>query len=422
MGILQSLFAMGSITTTASDAGQWSTSAGQAKRTLSGEPVSPGSALSLSTYFACLRAISEDTAGMPIYLYGKDGAGRLKLVEGHPAQRLMQSSPNGEMAAHSWRESLAGNAMGWGNGYAEIQRAANGKPIALWPIHPSRVVMRRIDGRLVYDVFFKSGTVRLEQRDCFHVHGYSEDGLTGISIARMGAESIGLSLAAQDYGASFFGNGANPGLVLIHPGRLSEQGQKALRNSWMKQYGGPENAHKPAVVVEGIKVERTSIPPNDAQFLETRQFQVEEICRWFRCPPHIVQHLMRATNSNIEHQGLEYVQHTLTPWATRIEREAERKLLDPSEQEKYSFRHDFRELMRGDGAARSNYYRTMISTGVMMPNEAREMERLNTVDIPAANQLFLQGAMATLDRIASQPAPAIPQDNNPSKNEGNIAP
>lgn len=390
----------------------WMSDVAQSRRTLAGAQVSPATSMTLSTYYACLRSIAEDVGKITLHLYeGQDAEGGRKktMATESPLYRLLRWQPCPESTSQTFRETLTGNALGWGNGYAEIQRTASGKPIALWPIHPSRVRMQRVDGQVVYDVMsseWQAGaTVRLASKDVLHIHGVGEDGVSGLSIARLAAESIGLGLSMQDFGASYFGNGSHTSMIIMHPGKYSEVAEKTLRESWQKMYSGPENAHKTAVLWDGSKVERTSIPPNEAQFLEGRQFQVEEICRWFRMPPHKVQHLLRATFSNIEHLDIEYVRDTLMPWLVRWESEISRKLIPEADQTRYAARHDVSELMRGDSAARSNYLRSMISTGAMTINEARELEGFNPVDDDIGEALFMQGAMTTVERIVEGQAP-----------------
>lgn len=398
----------------ASNTNYWMTNVAQSKRTLAGAQVSPTTSMTLSTYFACLRSISEDVGKITLILYeGQDGDGKRKSpAVDNPVYRLLKLYPSPEITSQVFRETLTGNALGWGNGYAEIQRSASGKPVALWPIHPSRVRMSRVDGNIVYDVnsseWQAGASVRLPAQDVLHIHGIGEDGSMGLSIARQAAETIGLGLSMQDFGSSYFGNGSHTSMIVTHPGKYNEVAEKTLRESWQKMYSGPENAHKVAVLWDGSKIEKTSIPPNEAQFLEGRQFQVEEICRWFRMPPHKVQHLLRATFSNIEHLDIEYVRDTLMPWLVRWEGEVCRKLLSEQEQTRYIARHNISELMRGDSAARSNYIRSMISAGALTINEAREMEDLNPVDDEIGNKLFMQGAMTTVEKIIEQPAPMNP--------------
>ncbi len=388
---------------------------GVGKRTIAGERVSPATALTLSTWFACIRNISEDIGKLPFELYQVQAKGRT-LATSHPARSIISATPNRETTAMSFRETLTGWALGWGNGYAEIERDGAGQPIALWPIHPYRVRIRRVNGALVYDVYTSDlissnvPAVSLPASDVLHIRGFGDDPLCGLSTARMAAEAIGHSLALQTFGSAFFGNGATLGVTLEHPGKLSEPAQVRLRETWVKAHSGADNAHKLAILEEGMKANRTSVPPDEAQFIESRAFQIHEIARFFRMPVHKIQMMDRATFSNIEQQSIEYVVDCLQPWLTRWEQECQRKLLDPREVDSYVVRHTVVELMRGDSTARSNYYRTMISTGVMTPNEAREMESMNRSTDPSADMLYMQGAMSTLERIVEgPPAPVAPQ-------------
>jgi HK97 family phage portal protein len=382
------------------------------RRTVSGENISPARALTISTYFACVRNISEDVGKMPFELYKLQSNGGRKRALGHIARKLLRYRANKEMTARTFRELLTGWAVSWGNGYAEIERDRVGNPVALWPIHPSRMIVRRIDGEIVYDVVSSDngspvGAVRLAPRDVLHIRGFGDDPLCGLSVARLAVESLGLSMAAETFGASFFGNGANYGTVLEHPGKLSPDARVNLRTSWKNAYGGgAARGNDVALLEEGVKATKVTIPPEDAQFLETRTFQVHETCRWFRMPVHKVQQMDRATFTNIEQQALEYIGDCLMSWTGRWEGEAEFKLVDERDAESYQAEHEASALIRGDMAARSNYSRTMISTGVLSPNEARGLEGLPPSEEEGTDNLFLQGAMQTIERIATGPAPA----------------
>lgn len=385
---------------------------GFGRKTIAGENVSPATALTLSTWFACVRAIAEDVGKLPFVMYKRQTKGGKKHALDHPVYSILQTTPNPDVTAMTFRETMTGWALSWGNAYAEIERDGTGAPIALWPIHPARVRVRRVDGGIVYDVWspeWEAGdVVRLPAANMLHIRGFGDDPICGLSVARLAAESIGLSLAQQTFGSAFFGNGATLGTVLEHPGVLSEPAQTRLRVSWGKIHGGADNAHKLAILEEGMKANKISVPPDEAQFIESRTFQNHEIARFFRMPVHKIQQMDRATFSNIEQQSIEYVVDCLQPWLTRWEQECQRKLLDPREVGQYVIEHTVVVLMRGDSAARSNYYRTMISTGVMTPNEAREMESMNPVPGEVGDQLYMQGAMSTLDRIVAGPPPGAP--------------
>jgi HK97 family phage portal protein len=414
MSFLRAIFAPKASFGDISDPYNFLLGGGVGKRTTAGERVSPATALTLSTWLACIRNIAEDIGKLPFELYQVKTGGRT-LATSHPARSIMSIAPNPEISAMTFRETLTGWALGWGNGYAEIERDAAGAPVALWPIHPWRVRIQRVNGAIVYDVYAADlissnvKAVRLEARDVLHIRGFGDDPLCGLSTARMAAEAIGLSLAAQTFGAAFFGNGATLGLTLEHPGKLSEPAQVRLRESWAKAHAGADNAHKLSILEEGMKANRVTVPPDEAQFIESRAFQIHEIARFFRMPVHKIQMMDRATFSNIEQQSIEYVVDCLQPWMTRWEQECQRKLIDARDVDMYIVRHTVVELMRGDSTARSNYYRTMISTGVMTPNEAREMESMNRSKDPSADSLYMQGAMSTLERIVEgPPAPVAP--------------
>lgn len=378
-----------------------------ARKTTSGEYVSPAKAMTLSVWFACVRAIAEDVGKLPLIVYKRVGQNKERAT-GTPLYRLLHDAPNPEQTPSAFRETVNGWAESWGNGYAEIQRASDGSPIALWPIHPSRARVCRFEGEVYLDVFAPmvggdAQGVRLPYRDVIHIRGFGDDPLAGLSVAGLAAESLGVSLAAQTYGASFFGNGANPSVVLTHPGKMSEPAQANLRESWKKRHSGSRNANGVAVLQEGIKLEKLTCPPEEAQFLETRQFQIPEIARWFRMPPHKVQDLSRATFSNIEHQSVEYLTDALMPWLVRWEQELTRKLMTERERAELVIEHLVDAVLRTDAVSRSNYYRTMIQIGAMAPDEARARENLNPIPGGAGARFYIQGAMVPLEDAGKQP-------------------
>ena len=401
--------------------------------TQAGIRVNPQSAMGLSTYYACIRAISEDVGKLPLLTYQRLEPRGKKRLPDHWAYPLLHDAPNADMTAMTFREVLTHHALGWGNGYAEIVRRGDGIPGALYPIHPSRVHLQRdAQGRLVYDVYGNDGiyaaagisaqAIRLQQDDVLHIKGLGSDGYTGYSIVQLAAESLGLTLAAQTFGAAFFGGGAALGGVLEHPGKLGDTAKVYLRESWQQLYGGPFNAGKTAILEEGLKYTRLGIPPEEAQFLETRTFQVPEICRWLRVPPHKVQHLDNAHYTNIEHQNLEYITDTLMPWFVRWEGELRRKLF--ADEPDIFAEHLILGLLRGDQAARSQYYKTRFELGTLSPNDIRELENENPITADEGGEMYYIAAnnfrplkavaqeALTPEDIAPQPfAPQIPSRN-----------
>jgi HK97 family phage portal protein len=398
------------------------------RKTLSGQRITPNSALTCSAYFAALRSISEDIAKLPIQVFrmSPDHDERTPLYD-HPVYRLLNICPNDEMTAIVYRETMQHWAMGWGGAFAEIERNGRGEPVAKWPIHPSRVViMRDKNNRIFYrirgnysaDMLVESAPfkdVDLPAEDVFHLHGLGPMGNTGYSILRLAAESIGVALSAQTFGATFFGNGTNVNGILTHPGALTDVGYQRLRESWSQRYQGPQNANKPAILEEGMKWEPTSIPPEEAQFLETRQFQVEEIARWFRMPPHKLQQLLRATFSNIESQNIEYADDCLSPWTVRWNQETKRKLFGINDSLVYC-EHDMRQLKRADMATRTKYYQARFACGSISPDEIRAAEGENPIPDGSGKKYFVQINLASLENAGELPEPgAVGPDGKPLK-------
>ena len=353
---------------------EWSMGGG--RTTQAGEVISSERALAISAYYACLRCISEDVAKLPLIVYRRMARGKERYRE-HPLYVRLHDQPNDDMGSMEFRQLLQFWACGWGGGFAEI--AWSGTGAKLHPIHPSRVTINPSingGGRIYSVANERAAPTFLQAENVFHLHGLGNE-LGGYSVARIAAESLGLTLAAQTFGSSFFGNGSTVNGVLTHPNHLGEGAQENLRKSWADRYGGPYNASKPAILEEGMKWERIGIPPEEAQFLETRMFQVEEVCRWFRMPPHKIQHLLRATFSNIAHQAIEYVVDTLTPWLTRWEQEIQRKLF-VGEPDLFA-EHLTLGLLRGDEAARVAFYNGMFMIGSMSQNDIREAENMNGI-------------------------------------------
>ena len=378
-----SLFAV--VTTNTSDLRNpnlWVTSALSGSRpTTSGENVGPDTPLAIPAYFAAMRAISEDIAKLPLITYKRLATGKSR-AEDHPLATLLRTQPNPMMGAQAFRETLTGSALTWGNGYAQIVRNDLGRIDSLWIIHPGRVLVRRRPNNV--DVFYEvrgpTGKVgELEPNEIIHIHGIGPDGISGFSVAQIGAESHGISLASQKFAGSFYGNGANMSGVFQHPARLKEEARKRIVDSIAENFGGgAENANKFMVLWEGLQFTPLSIPPEQAQFLESRQFSVEEIARWFRIPPHKIQHLTRATFNNIEQQGLDYHIDTLGPWIGRWEEEIKRKLFGVDDKVFFA-EHLIDALLRADSKARGAFYKAQLQNGSMSQNEIRERENLNGI-------------------------------------------
>lgn len=371
-----------------------------------GMNVNHDTAMQFSAVFRAISYISAQLAMMPWrVMIEKNNKKEIKAT--HPTDRLLHRNPNPEQTPFSFVEQLIAHALSWGNGYAEIERDLSGRAIALWPITPDRVEVKRIEGQVIYEISNSAGAKSfMLPEQIFHLRGPGFDGLVGYSVITLASRSIGLGQAAEQFGASFFQNGTITGMKVEAPEQLSDSAKKNLIESLEKAHKGPGNAFKAIVAEEGVKLGNLVIPPEDAQFLQTRQFQVDDIARWFGLPPHKLQSMEKATFSNIEHQSIEVVGDALQPWATRLEQEANRKLFRQRASEFYT-KINLNSLLRGDVKARAEFYREMWNLGVLSVNEIREYEDLNP--IPNGEKRFVQLNMTTLDKAGEEPvAPPAP--------------
>lgn len=347
----------------------------------SGVAVNEITALYSTTVFACIRILAETLSSLPLGAYKSvDGGGSERDIN-HPLDYLLHSSPNPEMTSVEWMEAMMGHAALRGNCYSEIQFSNSGYPLALWPLRPDRVVPRRDlqTWDIVYDIYLpRSGRVTLPAANVLHIRTLSMDGIIGYSpICMAGKEAIGLSLAAEEYGARFFSNDATPGGILEHPKQLSQPAQDRLKLNWENRHEGLSNSHRMQILEEGMQWKQVGIAPQDAQMLESRKFQVSEICRIWRIPPHKVQDLDKATFSNIEHQAIEFVVDCIVPWVVRWEKAMNIKLFTPTEQKKYYTKFSVNGLLRGDIASRYAAYAIGRQWGWLCPDDIRALEDMN---------------------------------------------
>ncbi|HUV64848.1 MAG TPA: phage portal protein, partial [Sedimentisphaerales bacterium] len=369
--------------------------------TVSGERVTPATAMGIAAFFACVRNISEDVAKLPVHTYRREEKKRTEIDT--PVHYLLNVEANPEMSAMSFRETLTAHAAAFGNGYAEIEWNRRVEPIAFWPLDPTTVALKREAGRLYYEVRVDGVATPVMPYDMIHIHGLGDMGLSGYQIPHLAREALGAILASQKFAAAFFGNGTWLGGVLQHPAKLGDKALQHLRETWVDRHGGAANAMKPAILEEGMTYNQLGIAPEQAQFLETRQFGVEEVCRWFRMPPHKVQHLLRATFSNIEQQALEYVGDCLMPWLIRWEQEMKRKLFSVYTQKNVYLKHNVTALLRADSAARQSYYASMIQNGAYSINDVRELEDMNP--IPNGDKHYHQSNMIEVGEKPEPPKP-----------------
>ena len=362
----------------------------------SGKRVTEQSAMQMTAVYSCVRILSEAVAGLPIHLYRYNDTGGKEKAMDHPLYFLLHDEPNPEMTSFIFRETLMTHLLLWGNAFAQIIRNGKGEVVALYPLMPSRMTVDRDEnGQLYYQYNVSSddaptmneGTVKLAPYEVLHVPGLGFDGLVGYSPIAMAKNAIGMAIACEEYGAKFFSNGAAPSGVLEHPGTLKDPGK--IRESWNSTFGGSSNAHKVAVLEEGMKYTPISISPNEAQFLETRKFQINEIARIFRVPPHMVGDLEKSSFSNIEQQSLEFVKYTLEPWLVRLEQSIVRALLSPDEKKDYFVKFNVDGLLRGDYQSRMSGYATARQNGWMSANDIRELENLDRIPAEDGGDLYL---------------------------------
>lgn len=346
--------------------------------TTSGKAVNESTAMQTTAVYACVRILAETIASLPLHLYKYTENGKEKALE-HSLYYKLHDEPNSEMTSFVFRETLMSHLLLWGNAYAQIIRDGRGNVLSLYPLLPDRMIVDRTStGDLYYEYRKDTGTVILRSDEVLHIPGLGFDGLVGYSPIAMAKNAIGMALATEEYGAKFFANGANPGGVLEHPGVVKDPTK--IRESWNAVYQGSGNAHRIAVLEEGMKFQSIGIPPEQAQFLETRKFQTEEICRIFRVPPHLVANLDKATFSNIEHQSISFVVHTIRPWLVRLEQSLNKALFSQSEKGKYFVSFVVDGLLRGDYVSRMQGYSVGIQNGFLSPNDVRELENMNVIE------------------------------------------
>ena len=349
-----------------------------------------------SAVYACVRVLSETLASLPLHVYKYVDNGGKEMQTQHYLYPILHDNPNPEMTSFVFRETLMSHLLIWGNAYAQIIRDGRGRVLAMYPLLPNRMeVDRAPSGALVYtyrlsidDVQYKQETtLTLGPDDVLHIPGLGFDGLVGYSPIAMAKNAIGMALATEEYGATFFANGANPGGVLEHPGVIKDP--QKVRDSWNSAYQGGGKAHKVAVLEEGMSYKTIGIPPEQAQFLETRKFQLNEIARIFRVPPHMIGDLDRSSFSNIEQQGLEFVKYTLDPWVIRWEQVLQKSLVLPSEKNSLFVKFNVDGLLRGDYAKRMSGYALARQNGWMSANDIREMENMNQIPAEEGGDLYL---------------------------------
>lgn len=381
-----------------------------------GLQLSRGDALMLSAVWACMAVIAQNIAAAPCNIYEPvEGTKKRKRIERDNRVWLLNVRPNDEMTAIAFREALFFQALADGNSYAEIGRDRAGRVAALYPLVTERVTPRRAeDGRLVYDVREEDGSIRtIEARDVFHLRGPSVSGLMGENLIARAARSLAVAAAHERFSAAFYGRGAQLGGIAKFPGKTTKEQKDALRQSWEENHAGLTKAHRLLVLEDGAEFVPTTVDPQKASLVEDKKFSVEEIARWFGVPLHKIQHLEHATFSNIEHQGLEFVNGCLHPWSVRYCQELNAKIFNTGAKGPWWYAElDLSHLVRGDAKTRAEAAAAWVSNGIKSRNEVRAEEGLDDVG-ELGDLLTVQSNMTTLDRInvvepgtAARPAPA----------------
>ena len=358
----------------------------------SGKVVTERTSLQITAVYACVRILSEAVAGLPLHFY-KYGANK----------------PNPEMTSFIFRETLMTHLLLWGNAYAQIIRNGKGDVVALYPLMPNKMTVQRDDNGEIYYLYSKSveegkpedaGYIVLRKEDVLHIPGLGFDGLVGYSPIAMAKNAIGLAIATEEFGSKFFANGAAPSGVLEHPGTIKDPTK--VREAWLSQFGGSSNSGKVAVLEEGMKYTPISISPEQAQFLETRKFQINEIARIFRVPPHMVGDLEKSSFSNIEQQSLEFVKYTLQPWIVRWEQNLNKSLIKKEDKNKFFFSFNVEGLLRGDYQSRMNGYAVARQNGWMSANDIRSLENMDLIPAEDGGDLYLiNGNMLPLNKAGA---------------------
>ena len=372
----------------------------------SGKSVTERSAMQMTAVYACVRILSEAVAGLPLHFYRYKEDGSKEMAIDTNLYHLLHDEPNPEMSSFVFRETLMTHLLLWGNAYAQIIRNGKGEIIALYPLMPNKMQVDRDESGKLYYTYTRSegeantmqgSSVTLEPKDVLHIPGLGFDGLVGYSPIAMAKNAIGLAIATEEFGSKFFANGAAPSGVLEHPGTIKDPTR--VREAWQSQFGGSGNSGKVAVLEEGMKYTPISISPEQAQFLETRKFQINEIARIFRVPPHMVGDLEKSSFSNIEQQSLEFVKYTLDPWVVRWEQSLSRSLLSEDEKKVYFFKFKLEGLLRGDYQSRMNGYAIARQNGWMSANDIRELEDLDKLTPEQGGDLYLiNGNMLPLNQ------------------------
>ena len=368
----------------------------------SGVSVTPDTALTYSAVYAAVRCIAESVSSLPLNYYERLPAGGKAHAKANPLHHLLHDEPNPEMTSLQWREASMAHLLLHGNSYTEIVRDLEGNAVELWPIDPTMVAPKRTDsGELYYEL--NRGKNFITAGNMLHIPGLSFDGISGVSPITLARQSLGLSMAIEQFGAGYFGRGARPGGVLTFPGQLSPEARQNLRRSFEELHAGGANSHRVALLEAGLKWEAIGVPPDDSQFLQSREFQVIEVARWFNLPPNKLKDLSKTSYNSLEQMEISFVVDTLRPWLVRWEQQLNRKIIRPKDRGSYFFEHNVDGMLRGDQASRYTAYSVGRNWGWLSVNEIREKENMNPID---GGDVYMQPMNMQAINTAPTAAPA----------------
>ena len=394
MGIISSIKEKRSNTSNLKDPKKWLIdffNGGQ--ETYAGKRVNEETALKTSAVYACVDRLSSAMAALPLQIHKRTDKGR-ETARNHFAYKMLHDEPNPEITSFTFRQLQMAHLLLWGNSYAEIAKDGANRARELWPVPPWKIEPKKDSQGVYYEVLIDKKRRRFEQEQILHIKGLGLDGLKGLSRIAMARQAIGLSLASEEFGARFFGNGAHPGGIVEYNGRLSDQAYSRYKSDMRKNYEGLGKSHRLMFLEEGMKYHETAIPPGDAQFLETRKFQLTEIARIYNVPLHLLQEHENSTTwgSGLEQLNIAFVVYSLTPYLENWEQEINKKIIKSKD---YYAEHNVEGLLRGDSKARADFYRTMTTIGAYSINEVRSKENMNK--IPNGDKHFVQLNMTPLE-------------------------
>lgn len=373
-----------------------------------GENVSEETALTYSAYWCAVNLLSSTISSLPLHLMQKSGKDK-RIYDDIPLYTLMHSQWNPFMTAKTGRQTIAAHVFTWGNGYAEKVLNGYGEVVELWPIPPDRVVrIEMYDGDLLYGINVGGETRWLPRRQVLHLHGLGFDGFVGYSVVAMARKTLGLGMAMETFGSNLFSQGINPGAIVTHPASIKnrEDLQKALTIA----YSGLGKTHRLMLLEEGMTFDRVGIPPNDSQFIESRQFTIGDVARWLNIPLHKLHEMTKSSFNNISEEQVSYVVDSVLPWLTDFEQEYWMQLLTKRQQGKQLYwKHIVEGLLRGDSESRAKFYEIMVRNGIFTRNEVREKEDMNPHPNPMADELTIEANMQVLGQ-APTPANINPTD------------